>query len=211
MIIVMNIMMMNIIISPLPRRNMLMKVSREQVQLNRERILATASRLFRERGFDGVSVADVMKAAGLTHGGFYGHFDSKDALIREALGYEPPARDRRANAKSTAEYADAYLSPAHRDNRGAGCPVAGLGSEAARASAEIRAPLVKAIRRQIDRFSMDSPGNTPAQRRRAAITAYSAMVGAMVLARIVDDEELSQEILGAARKSIRFHAGPPLR
>ena len=62
-----------------------MKVSREQVQQHRERILAAASHLFRERGFDGVSVADVMKAAGLTHGGFYGHFDSKDALIREAL------------------------------------------------------------------------------------------------------------------------------
>ena len=181
-----------------------MKVSREQVQQHRERILAAASHLFRERGFDGVSVADVMKAAGLTHGGFYGHFDSKDALIREALVYESPGRRRRTDAESAAEYADAYLSTPHRDNRGTGCPIAGVGSEAARASADVRAALTKTIRRQIDRFSAASPGTTPALRRRAAIAAYSAMVGAVVLARIVDDGELSKEILGATRKSIEF-------
>jgi len=145
-----------------------------------------------------------MKAAGLTHGGFYGHFDSKDALIREALVYESPARRRRTDAESAAEYADAYLSTHHRDNRGTGCPIAGVGSEAVRASADVRAALTKAIRRQIDRFSADSPGTTAASRRRAAIAAYSAMVGAVVLARIVDDEELSKEVLGATRKSIEF-------
>ena len=73
-----------------------------------------------------------------------------------------------------------------------------------RASADVRAALTKAIRRQIDRFSADSPGTTAASRRRAAIAAYSAMVGAVVLARIVDDEELSKEVLGATRKSIEF-------
>ena len=186
------------------KRNTLMKVSREQVQQHRERILAAASQLFRERGFDGVSVADVMKAAGLTHGGFYGHFDSKDALIREALVYESPGRRRRTDAESAAEYADAYLSTHHRDNRGTGCPIAGVGSEAVRASADVRAALTKTIRRQIDRFSAASPGTTAASRRRAAIAAYSAMVGAVVLARIVDDEELSEEVLGATRKSIEF-------
>jgi TetR/AcrR family transcriptional repressor of nem operon len=193
-----------IIISQVPKRNTLMKVSREQVQQHRERILAAASYLFRERGFDGVSVADVMKAAGLTHGGFYGHFDSKDALIREALVYELPGRRRRTDAQSAAEYADAYLTTRHRDNRGTGCPIAGVGSEAARASADVRAALTKVVRRQIDRFSAASPGTTPALRRRAAIAAYSAMVGAVVLARIVDDEELSKEVLGATRTSIEF-------
>ena len=181
-----------------------MKVSREQVQQHRERILAAASHLVRERGFDGVSVADVMKAAGLTHGGFYGHFDSKDALIREALVYESPGRRRRMDAEGGAEYADAYLSTHHRDNRGTGCPIAGVGSEAARASADVRATLTQAIRRQIDRFSAASPGTTPALRRRAAIAAYSAMVGAVTLARIVDDEEFSKEVLGATRKSIEL-------
>jgi TetR/AcrR family transcriptional repressor of nem operon len=193
-----------IIISQVLKRNTLMKVSREQVQQHRERILAAASQLFRERGFDGVSVADVMKAAGLTHGGFYGHFDSKDALIREALVYESPGRRRRTDAESAAEYADAYLSTHHRDNRGTGCPIAGVGSEAVRAPADVRAALTKAIRRQIDRFSAASPGTTAASRRRAAIAAYSAMVGAVILARIVDDEELSKEVLGATRRSIEF-------
>ena len=181
-----------------------MKVSREQVRQHRERILTAASRLFRERGFEGVSVADAMKAAGLTHGGFYRHFASKDALLREALVYESPARRGRTDAESAAEYADAYLSTPHRDNRGTGCPIAGVGSEVARASAKVRAPLTKAIRHQIDRLSLASAGATPARRRRAAIASYSAMVGAVVLARIVDDEELSKEILGATRKSIEF-------
>jgi TetR/AcrR family transcriptional repressor of nem operon len=180
-----------------------MKVSREQVQQNRERILAAAARLFRERGFDGVSVAEVMKAAGLTHGGFYGHFDSKDALIKEAMAQAMPATSRkRATPQSAADFADAYLSPRHRDNRGGGCPVAGLGSEAARASAEVRGSLTSAIRHEIERFSAGSAGATSATRRRAGIAAYASMVGALTLARIVDDEKLSEEILAAARKSL---------
>jgi TetR/AcrR family transcriptional repressor of nem operon len=182
-----------------------MKVSREQVQQNRERILAAAARLFRERGFDGVSVADVMKAAGLTHGGFYGHFDSKETLVKEALAYKKlPGARVRAEAQNAAAYADAYLSIKHRDDRGSGCPIAGLGSEAARGSADLRATLTKAIQSNFDRFTAASPGAKPAQRRRAAIAAYAAMVGAVVLARIVDDEELSEEILTATRRSIEL-------
>jgi TetR/AcrR family transcriptional regulator, transcriptional repressor for nem operon len=183
-----------------------MKVSREQVQQNRERILDAAARLFLERGFERVSVAEVMKAAGLTHGGFYGHFDSKESLIREALAHKkPPGQRRGANdGRSAADYADAYLSTRHRDDRGGGCPIVGLGSEAARASADVRATLTKAIQRGIDRFNAASPGKTPAQRRRNAIAAYSAMVGAVVLARIVDDKKLSDEILAATRRSIEL-------
>jgi TetR/AcrR family transcriptional repressor of nem operon len=180
-----------------------MKVSREQVQEHRERILAAAARLFRERGFEGVSVAQVMQAAGLTHGAFYGHFDSKDALIREAVAYQPPAGPRkRTEPESAAEYADSYLTIRHRDNWGTGCPIASLGPEVARGSAEARAALTGSIRRQIDRFSAASPGATPAERRRAAIATWSAMIGALVLARVVDDEKLSEEILAATRKSI---------
>ena len=180
-----------------------MKVSREQMRQNRERILQAAARLFRERGFDGVSVAEIMQAAGLTHGGFYGHFESKDALIKEAMAQAMPAtRSRRAGSQSTADFADAYLSPRHRDNRADGCPVAGLGSEAARASADVRAGLTKSIQEQIERFSAASPGATAATRRRAGIAAYAAMVGALTLARVVDDVKLSEEILAATRKSL---------
>lgn len=180
-----------------------MKVSREQMRQNRERILQAAARLFRERGFDGVSVAEVMQAAGLTHGGFYGHFESKDALIQEAMAQAMPAtRSRRGASQSAAEFADGYLSARHRDNRADGCPVAGLGSEAARASSEVRAGLTKSIQAEIERFSAASPGATAATRRRAGIAAYAAMVGALTLARVVDDETLSKEILAATRRSL---------
>jgi TetR/AcrR family transcriptional regulator, transcriptional repressor for nem operon len=180
-----------------------MKVSRAQVKQNRQRILEAAARLFRERGFDGVSVVEIMKAAGLTHGGFYGHFESKEELIREAIAQPIAARPRRnAAQQSAAEFADGYLSTRHRDNRADGCPVAGLGSEAVRASPEVRAELTKAIREQIERFSPASPGASPAARRRAAIVTYAAMVGALTIARVVDDEKLSQEILAATRRSL---------
>ncbi|MEJ0034987.1 MAG: helix-turn-helix domain-containing protein [Gammaproteobacteria bacterium] len=183
-----------------------MKVSREQVRRNRERILEAAARLFRERGFDGVTVVEVMKAAGLTHGGFYGHFDSKDALVKEAMAQAMPATPhKRAAQQSAVDFADAYLSPRHRDNRGGGCPVAGLGSEAARASAEVRSGLTNGIRKEIERFSAASPGTTAAARRRAGIAAYAAMVGALTIARIVDDEKLSAEILAATRKSLHLN------
>ena len=182
-----------------------MKVSREQVRQHRERILAAASRLFRERGVDGVSVAEIMNAAGLTHGGFYGHFGSKGALVQEALAYRKPTSWRsRLDARSAAEYADGYLSTRHRDDPGNGCPIAGLGSAAARGSADVRRTLTKSVIHEIDRFSAASPGTTAAQRRRTAIAAVAAMVGAVVLARIVVDEELSEEILAATRSSIEL-------
>jgi TetR/AcrR family transcriptional regulator, transcriptional repressor for nem operon len=179
-----------------------MKVSRQQVQQNRQRILQAAARLFRERGLGAVSVAEVMQAAGLTHGGFYGHFESKDALIREALAHHRPVRWRkRADEGATADYIDAYLSTDHRDDPGGGCPVAGLSSAAANASADVRATLTQTIQHEFERFGAAAPG-TAAQRRRAAIATYAAMVGAVVLSRIVDDRQLSKEILAATRKSI---------
>src|SRR5271170_5846496 len=107
------------------------KVSREQVAEHRIRILAAAARLFRQRGFDDVTVAEVMKDAGLTHGAFYGHFSSKEALIAEAVGQAlaPAAGDAKAR-KPVAAYADSYLSPRHRDDRGSSCPFSCLGTEA---------------------------------------------------------------------------------
>jgi TetR/AcrR family transcriptional regulator, transcriptional repressor for nem operon len=180
-----------------------MKVSREQVAEHRARILASAARLFRLRGFDDVTVADVMKDAGLTHGAFYGHFSSKDTLIAEAVGQAltPAAADAKAR-QSVAAYADGYLGPRHRDDRGSSCPFSCLGTEAARGSADLRRTMTDAVRRQIDRFSAEAKGRTALEKRRAAIAAWSAMVGAMVLARVVDDDKLSQEILAQTRESL---------
>src|ERR1700742_1001818 len=109
-----------------------MKVSREQVAENRKRILDAAAKLFRERGFDKVTVAEIMSAAGLTHGGFYGHFDSKEALIEAAMAHQQTERRARPTPEDAGRYADGYLSRHHRDNIGGSCPFSALGTEAAR-------------------------------------------------------------------------------
>src|SRR5271155_6236798 len=107
-----------------------MKVSREQVAEHRTRILAAAARLFRLRGFDEVTVAEVMKDAGLTHGAFYGYFPSKEALIAEAVAQTLASAAE--GGSSAAEFADGYLSVKHRNNRATSCPFSSLGTEAAR-------------------------------------------------------------------------------
>jgi TetR/AcrR family transcriptional repressor of nem operon len=180
-----------------------MKVTREQVAEHRTRILDAAGRLFRMRGFDDVTVAEIMKAAGLTHGAFYGHFPSKEALAAEAIAHAvtpaPAAKPKRAS-----EYADAYLSVTHRDNRASGCNFAGLGTEAARGSPEMRHAMTASVERQIQRFADASPGKTAQEKRRAGILAWSAMIGAVMLSRIVDDEDLSEEILKETRAGLEL-------
>ena len=180
-----------------------MKVSREQVAENRRRILDAAAQLFRERGFESVTVAEVMNAAGLTHGGFYGHFDSKEALIDAAMAHElSTRRSGRASLENPGRYADSYLSRQHRENISSGCPFSALGTEVARASPAVRHTMTESLRRWIDAYTPASQGASAQERRRNAIAAVSSMVGAMVLARIADDERLSDEILAAARASL---------
>jgi TetR/AcrR family transcriptional repressor of nem operon len=182
-----------------------MKVSREQVAANRTRILAAAARLFRLRGFQDVTVAEVMKEAALTHGAFYGHFASKEALIAEAIEWVLfSAPDTAGTGMPAAAYAEGYLSADHRDDPAAGCTFSSLGTEAARGSADLRRAMTESMRRHIDRFSPEAKGATPQERRREAIAAWSAMVGAMVLARLVDDDKLSREILSATHASMPF-------
>src|ERR1700758_4758395 len=122
-----------------------MKVSREKSAESRKRILEAAATLFREKGFDGICLADIMKAAGLTHGGFYGHFDSKEDLEAQALSVAmaqslanwSQAVDSAA-ARPLAALAAQYLTPYYRDNRGEGCPIAALGCDAAREGERVR-------------------------------------------------------------------------
>lgn len=169
-----------------------MKVSREQMAENRRRILQAASRLFRARGFDGVTVAEIMQAAGLTHGGFYGHFRSKDELIAAALGQ---ALAGSPEPKTLAGYAAAYLSPDHCGDLAGGCATAALATETARQTPDARAEMTAGLRRQLDRLAAVAPGSSAAARRREAIGDWSAMVGALVLARASDDAALAEEIL----------------
>src|SRR5258708_1177084 len=173
-----------------------MKVSREQVAEHRTKILAAAARLFRLRGFDAVTVAEVMKAAGLTHGAFYGYFPSKEALIAEAVQHAlPSAPDEAKPRRPAVDFADGYLSVRHRDNRATSCLFSSLGTEAARGSADLRHRMTEAVRSRIDHLSVEADGDTPKEQRRAAIAAWSAMAGAMGLARLVDDKRLAKEIL----------------
>ena len=183
-----------------------MKVSREQMAENRRRILDAAGRLFRAKGFDAVSVAEVMKAAGLTHGGFYGHFSSKDDLIAETLAeilVADPGKESNFQA-----FVDAYLSPKHRDNAANGCPTAGLAALTRHQAASSRKAMSVGLRTQIERLSKVSPGTTAAKKRRAAIANWSAMVGAIILARAVDDRALSDEILEQTRSWINAARQP---
>lgn len=183
-----------------------MKVSREQMAENRRRILDVASRLFREKGFDAVSVSEVMKAAGLTHGGFYGHFSSKDDLVAETIGYvlsndEDGGGDLRA-------YLDDYLAPRHRDNAAAGCPTAGLAADIRHQTPAARAAMTAGLRSQIERVAKALPDIDAADRRRAAIGTWAAMVGAVILARAIDDTTLSDEVLEQTRAWIEAAIGP---
>jgi TetR/AcrR family transcriptional repressor of nem operon len=186
-----------------------MRVSREEAAANRARIVAVASNLFREKGFNGIGVADIMQAADLTHGGFYGHFKSKDDLAVEAC--------QAAMAKSasvwTQRVADApdrplealykeYLAPRKRDDAGHGCCFAVLGADAARRGKPVRAAFAAGLTSLTDILMKFVPGASKAARRRKAFAAMSQLVGAMVLARAVDDPALSDEILAAAKSEL---------
>lgn len=186
-----------------------MKVSREQATMNRERVLDTAARLFRERGLQGVGVADLMKEAGLTHGAFYGQFASKEDLMAQACAraYEElyghwSEAAARTPGKPLAGIASSYLSTAHRDSPGQGCVTAALGAEAARQGGPLRRAFTDGTREQLDTLTQLVPGPSPAARRQRAVVTLAAMVGAMVLARTLDDEALSKEVLRSVKAAV---------
>jgi len=185
-----------------------MKVTREQAAANRERVLDAAAKLFRERGFGGIGVAELMKGAGLTHGGFYGQFASKDDLMAQACarGFEVSGAHWRKLAERApddpmAAIAAAYLSAAHRDHPGDGCVVAALGPEAARQAGPVRRAITEGVQSLVALVAQWVPGRSAAARRRQALATFASFVGALVLARAVDDPALSQEILAAVREA----------
>jgi len=181
-----------------------MRVSREKFAESRKRILDAAATLFRETGFDGIGLSDIMKAAGLTHGGFYGHFGSKEDLEAQALSLAL-ARSvtdwsqlvDSAAARPLAALAGQYLSPDHRENVGEGCPFAALGSDTARRGERVRSAFTAGLEPFLALLSNVIPRRSKAQRRRKAIAILAEMVGAMILARAVNDPALSDEILAA--------------
>jgi TetR/AcrR family transcriptional regulator, transcriptional repressor for nem operon len=175
-----------------------MRYPAKETAAKHERIVKEASRLFRERGFENVSVGEVMKAAGLTHGAFYAHFGSKQELEQAAVAYGQTlsaqrARSNGATKKGRQAYADRYLSTRHRDNPGDGCTMAALGQEIARSTPEVKA----AFEQGLEEILAAGGGE-----RREAIFQTAALLGGVVLARAVRSEQLSDEILRAVRQKI---------
>ena len=175
-----------------------MRVSKEKAAENRERILAEAARLFRERGLSGVGVDALTDAAGLTHGSLYSQFGSKERLAAEALGHALSTSSARMNDTGTLDaYLARYLSADHRDRRGDGCVMAALAGEIPRQGAAVRRSFTDALRAMVKRIAGLMPGHRRSED--AALAIVATMVGALTLARAVDDPELSDRILAAAR------------
>ncbi|WP_407522867.1 TetR/AcrR family transcriptional regulator [Methylobacterium oryzisoli] len=183
-----------------------MRVSKEAAAASRARIVAAAARLLRERGIEATSLADVMAAAGMTHGGFYKHFRSKDDLVAAALGAafaehaERFAQRRAAHGVEAAlgAYVEEYFSPEHVAHPGLGCPVAALGAETGRGAAEVSAALARGVEETIARLvAAAPPGSDGAAARAAAIRRLTAMVGAVIVARGVGPGALRDEVLAA--------------
>ena len=186
-----------------------MKVSREQAAANREKVVDVASTLFRKHGFDGIGVADIMKAAGLTHGGFYGQFDSKDDLAAEACSRAVRKSwdvwiDPSASEGGFEAIARNYLTPSHRNDRAHGCLFAALGSDIARQPRSVRHAMTEGFRGTINKLLNLMPGRSEAMRRKRALATIAGLVGALILSRAVDDPNLSDEILEAARTTFGY-------
>lgn len=184
-----------------------MRVSREQAAENREKIITIAAKLFREKGFDGIGVADLMKSAGLTHGGFYGHFDSKEDLMAQAceravdeLLQAGEVRSKESKDSPYNAFLKNYLSIVHRDNPGAGCLMTALGAEASRQNQSVRSAFTHSAKRLVAALTAIIPAANKKKARENALVTLSMLVGAQTIARALDDEEVSQEVLALVLK-----------
>jgi AcrR family transcriptional regulator len=178
--------------------------------LTHDRIVETAARAIRRSGYDGTGVSDIMKEAGLTHGGFYAHFASREAMLAEAAdragadGVDAIARVAAAAPPKQARHAlvNAYLSKAHVDSPETGCAVAALGSEMPRQAPEVRRAATRRITEMIDLVARQSPDWGQQGAHEQALVTVATLVGALVLARAVDDPRLSDAIRKAALKHL---------
>ena len=187
-----------------------MRVSRAQAEANRETVIDVASRLFRERGFDGIGLKDLMKGAGLTQGAFYKQFASKDDLAAQASRRALESAFSRWSAAAAANPEDPlgaviafYLSTGHREERMEGCPIVALGSDAARQGSDVKASFEAGIREYLEllgRWVSEADGDDPSGK---AMAILSTMVGALLLSRAVNDPDLAQAFLDAAAQQVR--------
>jgi TetR/AcrR family transcriptional regulator, transcriptional repressor for nem operon len=184
-----------------------MRQSREEKAKTHDRIVELASRRIREAGIEGPAVGEIMRAVGLTHGGFYKHFGSRADLVAEAAERAFADADRAVHQATDdvedplAAFVDWYVSPEHRDNVARGCPVVALGEDARRADDRVRAAYRAQVERYLTNLERFLGGGEDARRR--AIVALSTLVGSLVLARAIDDEALSEEILRDVRDALK--------
>jgi len=184
-----------------------MKVTKAQAQENRARIVRTASALFRERGYDGVGLAEVMAASGFTHGGFYNHFGSKTDLIAESSSLSLTETAAQVKGLNAAAFVELYVSRKHRDVRSQGCTMAALGGDAARQPEEIKAAFAAGIDNLLG--ALDGESAEPKSRAKL-IDALARSVGAIVLSRACpDDSALADEILAVCREEALAALQPP--
>jgi TetR/AcrR family transcriptional repressor of nem operon len=186
-----------------------MRVSRDQAEKNRQTVVNVASRLFREHGFDGIGLKDVMKAAGLTQGAFYKQFASKDDLVAQASRRAFESASGRRSAVAAANPQDPlaamialFLSMEHRAERMDGCPLVALGADAARQGPDVKASFEAGIKEYLETFGRllgEAGGEEPSGK---AMAILSTMVGAVLLSRAVNDERLAKRFLQAAAKSV---------
>ncbi|WP_321784295.1 TetR/AcrR family transcriptional regulator [Paraburkholderia sp. J94] len=187
-----------------------MRKSRAETAETRQRIVAVAAEAFRANGIHATGVADVMGAAGLSHGGFYRHFDSKDQLVAEACGAGlsgivetlAAAAQGRAGADGFKAVVEAYLSTGHRDAPERGCPLAGMGSELARADDATRDVAARGFNELVDLLASRSDGEEAQADRSRALFAFSAMVGGLTLSRMIADPDASALLLDTLKQQL---------
>jgi len=192
-----------------------MKVSKEKAAQNRVALVEAAARLFRERGIDGVGVAEIGKAAGLTHGALYAHFESKDALAAEALAYglerahQRMARGPDGHAPGLAELLDHYLSKERRDDLAGGCAMAASASEIARQDGAVSACFSEGFERMATLFEAQLGADGAMAARERALAMVAAMIGGIAMSRaaVKASPALADEILAAVRQAIDRLAG----
>jgi TetR/AcrR family transcriptional repressor of nem operon len=185
-----------------------MRVSRVQAEENRQKVIDVASRLFREHGFEGIGLKDLMEAAGLTHGAFYKQFASKDDLAAQAAKRALESSSRRWSAAAAANPQDPlgaviafYLSMEHRAERMDGCPIVALGADAARQGPASFEAGIREYLEMLGRWLGKAEGQEPSGK---AMAIFSTMVGAVVLSRALNDERLSKQFLQAAADAVRM-------
>jgi TetR/AcrR family transcriptional repressor of nem operon len=180
--------------------------SRQDKADSHQRVVAVAAARLRAAGLEGPGVAELMQEAGLTHGGFYRHFASRDDLVAEAVDYMRAQFERGRDAvaeRGLARLVEDYLTEAHRDAPATGCAVVALGGDIARSSERARSAYTEQVKSYLTLISdLLGPDHDPAAARAQAMATLSTLVGAMLLARAVNDDDLSRELLGSVRDQV---------